>query len=272
MADIETPVLETPVEEVVDPGAGSEAEATDTAESGAPTEGANDGDKSKPQRGVQEKIGKLTRLKREAEERAQRAEWELERLRKEKETPAAPEFDPSRPVLDNFATHEEYTEAVIDWRFQQRDRALEAERQKAEAQKQAAAFEKRLVEQKAQIPDFDEVIGEAESAGVTIPNSLAAALMSVYVANPAEILHHFAKTPEAREEFQSLDPIQMAVRVGKLDAEISARKSPKPQQQAKRAPAPPSRIGTSVPLSDEPPVTGTDAEYSAWYRAQMQKV
>jgi hypothetical protein len=84
-------------------------------------------------KGVQDRIDKLTRLRREAEEREAAIRAENEDLKRRVEAATKTTTGKAEPKLEEFETHEEWQKALIDYRLEQKD----LERLKRETEERA---------------------------------------------------------------------------------------------------------------------------------------
>lgn len=185
-----------------------------------------------------------------------------------------------KPDLADYKTLEEYTEALVDWKEDQR----EAKRREAEARTAAekAASEEQTTWAKREAaaakahPDYRDLV---ESTVVPAGPGVAAARQALLEdENGAEILYHLAKNPAELERIAGLSPVRATIEIGRLSASITASSNgdpgnPKPKVSG--APRPPSPIKngtvkTSGSIYDE----DTARNYPEWLRlreAQLKR-
>lgn len=235
----------TPDGETIDAKTESES-ATDPEETSA-------NDEPKKAKGVQKRLDELIKQREAAEgrEAAERAEkLRLLALLEERRQPEqpAPETavevaEPVRPRREDYADSDAYEDAFIAytdersaWRVEQTikaqreaDQASVEQRAINEAQQAAAEqYQARITEFKAKTPDFAQV---AERADVQVPTLAAAAI--THSENGPALQYYFGQNPEAAANLFKLNPVQMLVEVGRIEARLTAGPSePKP------APAP----------------------------------
>lgn len=182
---------------------------------------------------------KKTGSQREKERRI-KAEAELELLRAQlkpqEAAPAAP-AQIGKPKPEDFDTNEEFTEALTDWKV---DQKLAQVQHKTEAQKQNEAWSAKLADARTRYKDFDETIAEAPSpspivAGALLKHSLGADI-GYYLATHVDEYHQLNRM---------LDPVEVAFKA----AEIAAKVQPGKPKQTSNAPRPPTPVTA-------PPVTG----------------
>jgi hypothetical protein len=194
----------------------TDKEAAKTAE--------DDEDADLPER-VRKQIGKKHRAMKEAEEtarqwweqktaaeqRAEKAERELQALKSGSEkSKGAGEPDPK-----DFKTNAEYIDAMVEYRFEKKERAEAQKRYEASQQKAQAEFVDRLNIARKEIPDYDEVVGDADIEVV--------AHVASYIAESESgpnLGYYFAKNPDELERIQKLSPIRAIAELGKLETRL----------------------------------------------------
>lgn len=210
-------------------------------------------DKDLPER-VRKQIGKKHRQMKEAEEtarqwwadktaaeqRAEKAERELQALKAPKSGPATGE-----PKPGDFKTNAEYIDAMVDWKFQKKEQDEQTRRHEAEQAKAQAEFIDRLNAVRKEIPDFDEVTGEADID--VVPH------VASYIAESPlgpKLGYHFAKNPDELERIQKLSPIRAIAELGKLEIKLEKKPEPEtvkaePKAEVSKAPSPITPIDAS---------------------------
>ena len=152
-----------------------------------------------------------------------------------------------KPDLADYKTLEEYTEALTDWKLDQREAKRKEAEVKAEAEKAAAAeqstWSKREAAAAKAHPDYRELV---ESTKVPQgPGVMAARQALLEDENGAEILYHLAKNPAELERIAALSPVRAVVEIGRLSASITAASAGAPENSKPKvsgAPKPPSPI------------------------------
>ena len=197
-------------------------------------------DKPKRKGGFQRKIERLDAENQELRSR-------LEAIERGK-----PESKPveGKPQVGNFDTYEEFEEALIDWKVEQREAAAKAkaaeEKAKEETRTRVEAWEAKLNASRKVHDDYDEVI-----ESVDVPLSAALQALIVESEHGAELAYRLAHKPEEIERLSKLSPVSCARELGKLEAEITPAKE-KPRASAAPAPIKPvgKGSGTTVNLLD----------------------
>lgn len=166
---------------------------------------------------AEEFAGDQYRERRLAEQRAERAERELARAQAQSKPEVRDETQ--APSRANFQTDQEYQDALIDYRV---DQKLKAKESAGEIKRQEAHFEQIRSQASARIaaaieavPDFAEV---TEAADVEVPPYIAGYMQESELF--AELGYHFAKNPDVLERLSKLSPAKALVEVGKLETTL----------------------------------------------------
>lgn len=219
------------------------------------TDEDEDVDPPKPKKSVSERIGELTKARRDAEARADKAERDLAALRNGKgkatgqddkagELTAEGEEDTSakRPEAKDYQYGEidpEFIEALADWKIEQKlnerdkkandTRLHEADR--ALAQEFVQNIGKVYDAGKKLFPkDFQTKVIDGANKGQWDLTTETALLISKSKVG-AQIAYHLATNHGVAAEIAKLDPLDQARRVGRLEArylEKSKKPTPKP--------------------------------------------
>jgi hypothetical protein len=231
----------------------------------------------KPRGGFQRKIDKLTRdryqlegMNRELRDRLGRIEQQLAG----KPAGTAKEPDDLRPVVDKFASYEDYMEAVSRWAARQEHKSLAEQSRKRDTEQERAdrdkeifdAFNRRKAVFVREHDDFDDVI-----SSIVMPEAVAQAVQVAIMEedNGPELAYYLGQHPDVCKQLSELSPARAIVRLGKIAAQLVPESTtedesdeetpaaPKPQQVAS-APAPIRPVKKPVPtatgLSDDLPI------------------
>lgn len=182
------------------------------------------------------------------------------------------EADP-RPQRKDFASDEQYTDALTDWKVDQRiaaDKRKEAEARAAAAQVQVARnWQAQIEAGKDDMPDFEQVVGSAE---VVFPQVV---LDAVVDAGP-RVAYHLAKDPDQARRIAAMRPSAAVAAVIKLGEQLAGDggKTPAPAP----SPAAPAAKGETfkAPEPHEPPKGGastvgkdeSEMSYEEWKAAR----
>jgi len=210
---------------------------------------------------LQARIDELTREKNQsvAAERAKVAALEAKLAALEK--PAAP-VATAKPKVDDFATYEDFVEAIGDWKAEQKlaahVAAQQAERQAVAQSQQQQHYVTRIDKVRATgveaHPDFDDVLTAFVKDGHVFHPTIEAATLHEELGH--EIAYAVAKDPSLNARIGSApNPwVEIGRLVGKLEA--AATPAEKPAAPVSRAPAP------IVPVVGETPAGGFDPSKS----------
>lgn len=248
---------ETPSEAPAEPPKGEETpEAKTAAEPETEEEEEQEeGAEEKPEHprkkgGFQKRIDKLTREKRELEARIEA----LERGSAEKPAGSAPEkpedktpkpAPEGKPKVEDFDTYEEFTEALTDWKLEQREkqRAETQSRTAAESayREQAKTYAQAEAQARKAHDDYDEVLEGVED--VRLPAHVEQAIFE----DPQgpELAYYLAGNREDLERIVGLPPIAAVREIGKISARLTPPE--KPASGDKPKPSEPKPKVTSAP-------------------------
>jgi hypothetical protein len=255
---------ETPADDAIeaDSSPAQLDEGTETTQEGEqPTE------KQRPW--YQKRIDEITAARREAERRADQLLAMLEQTTQTQRTPqpqAEPQPAQGRPVLENFESYEEFSEALADWKVEQKFAERE-QRQQAETAAQAQKRQhdewmSRVVSVEQRSPEVRDAI---EAIGPTLLPETAGVLKALE--NGPDVLVHLYQHRDVAERIASLDPYMAAVELGRLSAGIQP-------PQPRRVTVPPKPINTlgggASPTPFDPSTIKDGDEYKRWRDADLK--
>ena len=252
-------------------------ETTETREaSGASEEEGEETEEreAKPEQdGLKKRIDKLTKKRADAErERDHWRDLALKNSQKPPEqTPKSPEEKKAAPTdgkpnKDDFKTHEEYLEALTDWKadrkidekLAKRDQKQKEDALRAEMEKSKKAHLDRVEAFRKDHEDFNDVLSEI--ADFRLSPSLERALLESD--NGPELMYEFAKNPKELERINALEPsaqgralgrfessFQKAAPKGKEGAETETEEvevEAKPKTKISKAPTPMKKVGSKA--------------------------
>lgn len=227
--------------------AGAEHDETGetTGEPAAETAGVEADKPPKKRSALDERFSELTTKRKAAEARAETAEartlkieQELAQLRAAKtgapaetgdsqDSPAAAHAATAtaaeKPRLENFATEEEYHEALTDWKLDAFKKELVLERQafhqatvqETEARTVAQQYVERSEAVRQEFPDFDEVIAASPAE---ISQEMQDAILRSE-RGPA-LAYHLGKHPDVAAHIRTLTVGQMLMEMGRLEERL----------------------------------------------------
>jgi hypothetical protein len=246
------------------------------AKAGEEDQAEEEGDQEQPRAkkpGFVKRIDKLTK-------RLSDRERELEYWREQalKGAPKPTESTEAKPVLEGrpdpnkFENQEDYLEALVDWKAEQKLRAekvkAEQEAQKSERQKQQESYAAKAREFSAKTPDFEDVVAEADHVrlSMTVHNAI--------LKHGPELAYELAKDVEHLEKICAMNAIDAAEAIGEIRASMRAQKQePKPEPKLTKAPPPPVPI-SSKSSSVRKSIHDEDlsfADYERMRRDQLRK-
>lgn len=211
---------------------------------------------------VQDRIDELTRARREAEREAEF--W------RQRANPAKPEAVAERPTADKFASQEEYVEALVEWKAEQKVsealKARDAETAKSAEQRaretKTQTFARRVEQAKTSISDFDAVVSAAD---VDVAQHVSEALIDSE--KGAELLYHLAKNPDIVDKLNRMSQREADREIGRIEATLG--QVSKPPVKTSKAPEPmrPAGRGAATSATADPSKMSHE-EYRAWRRTQ----
>jgi hypothetical protein len=207
---------------------------------------------------VQKRISKLERkLERQKIESDTRRQVETE-IQSRQEAPG-------KPNIDQFNTIEEFTEALTDWKAEQKYHEIKERELKADQENREKANKARMDERQQELletgerkyDDFEDVVKSDKTE-----YSRAAYLAILESDQSADIVYHLAKNQDEAKRISNLPAYAQAKEIGKLEDKLASRKPPK----ASNAPEPVKPIGSGSSPSVDLSTVSMDE-----YIAQRQK-
>jgi len=240
-------------------------------------------DPPKPKQTAQERINELTRLRREAERKAQELEAQLQRLQDEK-----PQFEqdlkPEPPGETGRETKEKevkdgppdpqsfdygeldprYIAALVEYQTEQRMTAYEKkmqeryeEAQRVRAHEEARSKFQETVEagSKKHEDFYEQVVIGAEEGKWALSDGLGQMLVESDVG--ADIAYHLATHPEESRKVYRQSPLEQARYFGRMEAKFSAGQSAASGEKAVKTDT------TKTPKAPPPvpPARGSDGKF-----------
>ena len=251
----------------------SEAEESETSEeTGEEVEDSSE--KPKKKGGFKRRIEKLSSKLSAAEQ--EKEYWRQQALNAQS-TKEAEHIEPvkaqasNRPDPNDFEEHDDYVEALTDWKLEnklsERDRKLQEDELKNSYQKQISTFQEKIQDFSKTVEDFDEAIQDVDD----IPMSLVVKDIILESENGPELMYALAKNREEYERICSLNPLAAAREMGRFELKFLKQKSSEEKQQLKTTKAPkpltPVHSGKSG-KSMKSPEDMTFQEYKAWRESQ----
>lgn len=223
---------------------------------------------------LEKRFSELTKqreMARQEAERERQARMELEERVREMETRLNPQpqvvDEDEEPKPEQFRDAYEYAKALAEFSaekaLKERDKQ-EAERREQETRQQVIkAWEKRQAEIRAEVPDYDDMIG---SSDVVISDQVRDAILESEVG--PRILYHLAENPDAAEKLKTMTTGAALREIGKLEARFERKETPeeRPIATKSKAPAPISPLKGTGTVSDL--VDPDRMSYAQWKAAR----
>lgn len=208
--------------------------------------GEGEGEQPKPKKTAQDRIGELTRARRDAERRAERAERELADARQGKQPPAEETPEDKEPDPADFKygeTDPEFIRALARYEAKASFAAEEKDRAKrATIAQLESAWEDRQTAFANDNPDYFDKI-DAEDLAVSPP--MAGAIKSMED-GPA-VAYHLAQNPDEARRIAALAPLAQVREIGRIQGrleaqrEAAAQNDPDTPKPVSKAPPPPNK-------------------------------
>jgi hypothetical protein len=207
---------------------------------------------SKPKQTAQERINELTRLRREAERKAEALEARIQEMERPPEPEPEPKVEkpegpPDPSTFDYGELDPRYITALVGYQTDQGIAAFRAEEaQKAEQtaaarehQEVQERFQKQIESGSEKHADFQEKVMEgAEKGEWSLGPDMAKMLADSDVGD--DIAYHLATNPDESHDVYRQSPVEQARYFGKMEAKFSADQSAAPgKTEAKPPKAPP---------------------------------
>ena len=211
----------------------------------------------------------------------QQRQFEREQQLRQQPVEAKPESQQpaSKPIPSQYATTEEYIEAVSDWKakqvveetFRERESRVRHEREQQHAASVEAQYEQQEEAVRVAIPNYDEVVYGRESLWNTShPAVLALAQTVKHSDKGALIAHKLAADKAEFTRLANLHPRAQAIEVGKLAARLGDA-PPAPTQTSAPAPIPGVKPNSTLPAYDTTDPRSTTMGASKWIEAERKR-
>lgn len=228
---------------------------TETEEASLEPEDDTSGRLSKPNK-LEKRFSEITRSRDAANERADRAEREIQELKAK--TEVKPEPKKSNELIEpdraNYTDAFEYAKDLANFAaknaIQQRD--LQDRQIKIDVERQAiySGWQKQLDLARSEIPDFDEILASTDAG---VPDYLRDAIIESDVG--AKILYHLAENPELAKKMADMSESKAMRELGKLEQQMEIPKESKSESVTKvsKAPQPiiPVKGGSKTDISSD---------------------
>lgn len=221
---------------------------------------------------------RIERFQRRLSEKDQEIEYlRKEVMKKSSQQEEKPEATPKtqtdgKPKLEDFEHHEDYIEALTDWKLEQKQKEQEVKSReshlKNEYQKTIQSFQSKVAEFGKTHSDFQEVIEEVDDIPLS-PGFREAVISSDL--GPA-VMYELAKNREELERINALSPLAAAKEIGKIEARLSKSSEPQKQTKTTKAPPPVKPVGSSSSGSTKKSIYDTSLSQKEYEQLRMEQM
>jgi len=248
----------------------SAEEADDESEEGESKE-----EPKKPKKGFKKRIDKLNKRLTESEQKAEYwRQLAMNGQKPQEPKPVEAKVEPiseGKPKQEDFKSHEEWIEAVTDWKIEQRERQAQEKAKEAEAkaqfQTQIERYQQGVEAAREKFDDYDDVIDAASEVTMSV-----AVRQAILESDNNELAYHLAKDVKEFKRICALPPIAAAREIGKFEAKLL--KDQAPEVEAKeikpsKAPPPITPVGAKGKGSVKDPDEMSYQEFKKWRAKQI---
>ena len=256
-------VEETPVEPAADKGQ-SEPKLADDEATGT--------EEKKPIHKLEKRFSEQTRLRKEAEARAEEAERRLKVLESQGQPAQAQPQGDVKPKPDDYKDAFEYAEALSEWSAEQAllRREQEVKQKEVEAQRQTVikTWQQKLEATIAELPDYQEMVA---SSTVSVNDTIRDAILESDVG--PRILYELASDDEMAEKLSTMTTASALKLIGKLEAKFEKTEEPAKAEKKtvaakSKAPEPIRPLRSTSGVADVG-MDGNDMSYQQWKAARQ---
>lgn len=196
--------------------------------------------------GAEKRIKKLSREKNALRSendnlRARVAALEVQRTPPQKEETPQKQNVSGKPKADDFADHEQFVEALTDWKIEQKEVKRRVDEAKVSQQKQLESYVAKKNEFAEKHDDFDEIVESVND----IPMSITVHQLLLEDGGKPELAYELAKNRDEFKRICSLSPLAAAKALGAFEAKLGVHEKPEPKKLTK-APKPIAPVGTKA--------------------------
>ena len=268
--ETQEPVAEETSAEAAQASGAGEEEGGETEEPADPTE-----NKPRKKGGFQKKIDKLSAKAQALEQ--EKEYWREQALRTQKtpqeKKPEAEAKAAGKPDASKFENHDEYVEALADWKVEQR---LLAEKQKTREEALKEEFRtksqthlERVEKFSGEHDDFDEVVESVNHIPISGP------VQDVILNSEfgPELMYELAKNPTEYARICKLSPAAAGVALGKIEARFQKPSEEKPTEpKVTKAPAPIKPVTTNSASASTKSIYDEDLSQADYERLRNQQL
>jgi len=223
---------------------------------------------------------RIQRFQRRLSDKDQEIEhWKKEALKQKESSPenrtdeTLKADETEKPMADNFETHEEFIEALTDWKIEARDLKNQAKNKENQAktayQGQVKDFQSKAQEFAKNHDDFEDVL--ADVSDIQISPGLEESMLSSELG--PDVMYELANNREELERINKLSPLAAAREVGKIEARLSKGQSPDSTKRKKsKAPNPVNPVKGKSDKSSLQSIYDTDISQADYERLRAKEL
>lgn len=189
-------------------------------------------EKPKAKGGIHARIDRLTKMNAALTEQLEAARKATPKAEEKEVVPEAK----GKPKQADFANNDEWIEALVDWKAEQKIiESKQSEARAAEAAQQKETFDaynRAVAESKSLHEDFDEVVGQ----DITIPQGVQLAI--VEMENGPEVAYFLGSNPELCQELMKMSRFKAIAEAWKISEKLGASESDEEEEVEEEKPAP----------------------------------
>lgn len=253
-------------------------ESEDDDESKDESESSEDDKKPRKKNGFKKRVERFQRRLSERDLEIERLSRELEMAKSSKKDDKPEDTNlnkntESKPKAADFDTHEDYVEALTDWKIAKEKAAIQKEAEerthKESVKKQTETFQSKVNDFKKEAKDFDEVIEDVDDIGLS--SVVQKAILTSDIG--PQLMYELAKNRENLERINSLDVFTALKEIGKIEDKVQQRLSSKTlnKQTTTKAPPPITPLNSKSSKVSKSPDEMSFDEYKAYRLSQSRK-
>jgi len=221
---------------------------------------------------IEKRFSEQTRLRKEAEARAEEAERRLAALESQGQPVQTQPQGDVKPKPDDYKDAFEYAEALAEWSAEQalvkREQEIKQKEFEAQKQKVIQTWQQKLEATKAELPDYEDMVA---SSNVAVNDTVRDAILESDVG--PRILYELASDDEMAEKLSTMSTASALKMIGKLEAKFEKTEEPVKAEKktvAAKSKAPePIRPLRSTGGVAEVSLDGNDIPYQQWKAARQ---
>lgn len=230
--------------------------------------------------GFQRRIDRLTRQATEAQQQA--LYWQQQALAQAqgKAAPAEPAYGANneKPQAEKFETHEEFVDAMVEYRLNQKLVKLQQQQQEQTLRQQMQSQEQdvwsKIEQAKRKYADFDDLVEEAQDALKRAKTAFTPEMEHLIHQSEqgSELLYFLLKHPQEAIRISKLSPIQAARHIGLIEAKLTEPSSQETPSKRTTLSSPIKPLkGSGATGSESDPNNMTYQQFKKWDAARKKR-